>query len=83
MHDLLVDLVGQQKFFFLCLLATAVLEVQPGEGSDTDITALKKKKKKEREREYNISVSVPPPCYRSSTQKTPVILPKVQVAGYS
>ena len=30
-----------------------------------------------------ISVSVPPPCYRSSTQKSPVILPKVQVAGYS
>ena len=30
-----------------------------------------------------ISVSVPPPCYRSSTQKIPVILPKVQVAGYS
>ena len=24
------------------------------------------------------SVSVPPPCYRSSTQKTPAILPKVQ-----
>ena len=23
-----------------------------------------------------ISVSVPPPCYRSSTQKIPVILPK-------
>ena len=30
-----------------------------------------------------ISVSVPPPCYRSSMQKIPVILPKVQVAGYS
>ena len=30
-----------------------------------------------------ISVSVPPPCYRSSTQKIPVILPKVQVAGYT
>ena len=30
-----------------------------------------------------ISVSVPPPCYLSSTQKTPVILPKVEVAGYS
>ena len=29
-----------------------------------------------------ISVSVPPPCYRSSTYKIPVILPKVQVAGY-
>ena len=24
------------------------------------------------------SVSVPPPCYRSSTKQTPVILPKVQ-----
>ena len=30
-----------------------------------------------------ISVSVPPPCYRSSTWKIPVILPKVQAAGYS
>ena len=30
-----------------------------------------------------ISASVPPPCYRSSTQKIPVILPKVPVAGYS
>ena len=30
-----------------------------------------------------ISVSVPPPCYRNSTGKFPVILPKVQVAGYS
>ena len=30
-----------------------------------------------------ISVSVPPPCYCSSTWKTPVIPPKVQVAGYS
>ena len=30
-----------------------------------------------------ISVSVPPPCYHSSTQKIPVILPKVQVSGYS
>ena len=29
------------------------------------------------------SVSVPPPCYRSGTQKTPVILPKGQVAGYT
>ena len=28
-------------------------------------------------------VSVPPLCYRSSTLKIPVILPKVQVAGYS
>ena len=30
-----------------------------------------------------IPVSVPPPCYRSSMYKIPVILPKVQVAGYS
>ena len=30
-----------------------------------------------------IFVSVPPLCYRSSTLKIPVILPKVQVAGYS
>ena len=30
-----------------------------------------------------ISVSVPPLSYRSSTKKIPVILPKVQVAGYS
>ena len=31
-----------------------------------------------------ISVSVPPwQCYSSNTQKVPVILPKVQVAGYS
>ena len=32
-----------------------------------------------------ISVSVPAPCYDygSSTQKIPVIVPKVQVAGYS
>ena len=30
-----------------------------------------------------ISVSDPPPCYHSSTYKIPVILPKVQVAGYS
>ena len=30
-----------------------------------------------------ISVSFPPPFYRSSTFKIPVILPKVQVAGYS
>ena len=29
------------------------------------------------------SVSVPPPCYRSGTLKTLVILPKVQVAGYT
>ena len=29
------------------------------------------------------SVSVPPPCYRSGTKKTPVILPKVQVAGHT
>ena len=29
------------------------------------------------------SVSVPPPCYRNGTLKTPVILPKVQVAGYT
>ena len=28
-----------------------------------------------------ISVSVPPPCYRSSTYKIPVILPKVQVTA--
>ena len=28
-------------------------------------------------------VSVLPQCYRSSTLKIPVILPKVQVAGYS
>ena len=27
------------------------------------------------------SVFVPPPYYRSGTQKTPVILPKVQVGG--
>ena len=31
----------------------------------------------------SFSVSVPPPCYRSGTEKTPVILPKVQVAGYT
>ena len=30
-----------------------------------------------------ISVSVLPPCYRSSTLKILVTLPKVQVAGYS
>ena len=30
-----------------------------------------------------ISVSVPPLCYCSSMYKTPVILPKEQVAGYS
>ena len=30
-----------------------------------------------------ILVSVPTPCYRSSMWKIPVILPKVQVAGYS
>ena len=30
-----------------------------------------------------ISVSIPPQCYHSSTYKTPVILTKVQVAGYS
>ena len=30
-----------------------------------------------------ISVSVPPLCYHSSMWKDPVILPKVQVAGYS
>ena len=29
------------------------------------------------------SVTVPSPCYRSSTYMIPVILPKVQVAGYS
>ena len=29
------------------------------------------------------SVSVSAPCYRSGTKKTPVILPKVQVAGYT
>ena len=29
------------------------------------------------------SVSVPPPCYRNGTLKTPAILPKVQVAGYT
>ena len=29
------------------------------------------------------SVSVPPPCYRNGTQKAPVILPKVHVAGYA
>ena len=29
------------------------------------------------------SMSVPTPCYRSGTQKTPTILPKVQVAGYT
>ena len=29
------------------------------------------------------SVPVPPPCYRSGTLKTPVSLPKVQVAGYT
>ena len=28
-------------------------------------------------------VSVPPLCYRSGMQKTPVILPKVQVEGYT
>ena len=28
-------------------------------------------------------VSVPPPGYLSGTKKTPVILPKVQVAGYT
>ena len=29
------------------------------------------------------SVSDPPPCYHSGTLKSPVILPKVQVAGYT
>ena len=29
------------------------------------------------------SVSVPPPCYRIYTLKIPVILPKMQVAGYT
>ena len=29
------------------------------------------------------SESVPSPCYRSGTYKTTVILPKVQVAGYT
>ena len=29
-----------------------------------------------------ISVFIPPPCYRSSMEKAPVILPKVKVAGY-
>ena len=29
------------------------------------------------------SVSVPSPCYCSGTEKTPVILPKVQVADYT
>ena len=29
------------------------------------------------------AVSVPPLCYRSGTLKTPVILPKVHVAGYT
>ena len=28
------------------------------------------------------SVSVPPPCYRSSAYKIPVILPKIHMAGY-
>ena len=28
-------------------------------------------------------VSIPPPCYCSDTQKTPVILQKVQVASYT
>ena len=32
---------------------------------------------------YAYSVSVPLPCYRSGTEETPVILPKVQVAGYT
>ena len=31
---------------------------------------------------FLISVFVPPPCYRRITYKMPVILPKVQVAGY-
>ena len=30
-----------------------------------------------------ISVVIPPPCYGSSKYKVLVILPKVQVAGYS
>ena len=30
-----------------------------------------------------ISVSVPLPCYRSSSQKIPIIMLKVQVSGYS
>ena len=30
-----------------------------------------------------ISVSIPPPFYRNSTNKIQVILPKVQLAGYS
>ena len=29
------------------------------------------------------SVSVPTPCYRSGTKKTSIILPKVQMAGYT
>ena len=29
------------------------------------------------------SISVPPPCYLSGMYKTPVVLPKVQVAGYT
>ena len=29
------------------------------------------------------SVYVPPPCYRSYTHKTPVILPKVKMADYT
>ena len=29
------------------------------------------------------AMSVPPPCYYSGTYKTPVILPKMQVAGYT
>ena len=30
-----------------------------------------------------VLISVPPPCYRSSTYKIPVILSEVHVAGYS
>ena len=53
------------------------------------VAGFKKKKKKKNLSRVNfmcwsfISVSVPPPCYRSSKYKIPVILPKVQVAGYS
>ena len=48
----------------------------------------KKKKKKSFSPELTLcadsySVSVPPSCYRSGTEKTPIILLKVQMAGYT
>ena len=67
------QLVGKSAGLVIERLRVRILAGAAGEFSSTELTFCAD----------SYSVSVPPLCYGSSKYKTPLILPKVQVAGYT